>query len=227
MQLNVVDKPSSFQDFQAGIDHVREVLGADRKARRMPKQIFDRSILRTSLFDEEARVAQRLVRELEQDLAKMGPKSIEDRVGYLPNGDRHIESLLSVCVQVDEILALRTSLRLMCNIVNDESTPKLFYFLRISGYDDILRKENHGQGYHFHYCDKRERRSDTILTFDDPTPSLFFEKHAENKAKFIAKPMSWSSGRRFSVYGACLPIWRKMGPAHFKRPGNKASVLYP
>ena len=106
------------------------------------------------------------------------------------------------------------------------------FFLRISGLSDVLTREIHGQsGYHYHYCNERKERSDTILCFDIrprfKQKPLFSEGHAEGKAKFKARPRAWKDEKRSSVYLACEPDLLRWPNGPFKHPGKGASFVWP
>nr|WP_321442568.1 hypothetical protein [uncultured Cohaesibacter sp.] len=111
-----------------------------------------------------------------------------------------------------------------------------------------LKRENHGHwGYHYHYYDTKERRSDTLLTFDnDPTtncpnatpckphtacnqgclPQLKWEKHSE-KGTIKAKMGRWGDEKRESAYSVCKPDTLKWDLSKFKHPKSDASDLWP
>jgi hypothetical protein len=96
-----------------------------------------------------------------------------------------------------------------------------------------LARENHSQfGYHYHYVDAAERRSNTILTFENRVltphqPTLDWEYHAEGKAEFDARVERWRTKKRKSIYSVCLPDAKKWPLAEFKTPSKEAAPVWP
>jgi hypothetical protein len=236
-KVNQFEEPSDeLRIVFGGVEDILEALSdshsrhqMDRSSGRQARERNRRIPVAGRLFDREAEVAIELVRELDRRLESIGRPAVEEMAARLPSDDRHIERLLTTYVQVgNDIPAWRTSLRLMAKLVNRISTPNVVFFLRVAGYDDIIIKENHGSGYHFHYCDKKKRRSDTILTFDDSKQKiLFYEGHGVEKSTFYARPGQWGLQKKKSVYDACMPVWIKMNGDNFKIPGSNATILYP
>lgn len=139
---------------------------------------------------------------------------------------------------VQKILERKPILRGFAEVVKSEAigsilTQKLAFFLMtIPGLKDKLCRENHDHfGYHYHYLDKDERRSDTILTFGNPLAianevTLFFEPHAVKKAGFAAKMDTWGDKKRVSTYETCVPDLKKWPLSEFKRPSKHAATLW-
>jgi hypothetical protein len=106
------------------------------------------------------------------------------------------------------------------------------YLVTVPGTRDHLAREIHGHwGYHYHYLDHRNRRSDTLLTFDrdSPTgimPTLCWERHAEGQ-KFKARAAQWGTDKRESVYSACRPDTLRFSLADFKHPASDAEEVWP
>ena len=117
------------------------------------------------------------------------------------------------------------------------SDELLAYLTRaIPGERDILVGEDHGFGWHYHYCDRAERRSDVIMSFDSRTTKsqgvtavhpLRWEPHAVNKARFQARPFSWRDRKRSSVYAACAGDLNTKQIQDFKTPSANAQDLWP
>ncbi len=114
--------------------------------------------------------------------------------------------------------------------------PVVILFLSIAGLKDHLVRERHGHwGYHYHYLDRRMRRSDTLLTFER-TPLklsdgqqvrvLTWERHSENN-HFSARAASWGDKKRESVYEACIGDSGKRALADFKKPAKDAEPVWP
>lgn len=109
--------------------------------------------------------------------------------------------------------------------------------IKVSGIDDLLVSENHDVfGWHYHYCDRDKRRSDTIMSFDRRRTStsstaapfpLCWEPHAINKAKFKAKPWKWGDTKRSSIYAACAGDLAIRPPLYFKPPSQEAQDVWP
>ncbi len=119
-------------------------------------------------------------------------------------------------------------------------TPKLLQLIvELPSLDDLLVREKHDVfGWHYHYCDQRKRRSDTLMSFDRKrsatsgranasTPPLCWEPHGVNKAKFQAKPWLWGARKRQTIYTACAPDLTIAPPLTFKPPGKDASDVWP
>lgn len=98
-----------------------------------------------------------------------------------------------------------------------------------------LNRETHGKGWHYHYLDRKKKRSDAILSWDtrwkktksQATPALFVEKHGEKRAKIKSKYKSWGPEKRKSIYNACLPDLCKWNLNDFKCASNDSQVVYP
>lgn len=105
--------------------------------------------------------------------------------------------------------------------------------------DDVLIREQHDVfGWHYHYCDQRQRRSDIIMSFDrkravksasanSQQSPLCWEPHAINKAKFSARPQRWGDRKRESIYTACAPDLGIRPPLMFKPPSKEAEDVWP
>jgi hypothetical protein len=118
---------------------------------------------------------------------------------------------------------------------------RLYYIVvKLPGMDDLLVRERHDVlGWHYHYCDRQKRRSDTLMSFDQgrvakaPFPSnnnitpLCWEAHAVKKAKFAAKPWRWGDTKRRSIYVACEPDLAIHPPLKFKPPSKEALDVWP
>lgn len=99
-------------------------------------------------------------------------------------------------------------------------------FLSIPGLRDLLKRENHGWGYHYHYLDAKRRRSDTLLTFEHELSTLqcgqqvkvlTWERHSEN-GHFAARAARWGDRKRKSVYAACTNDNVKRALSDYKLP---------
>jgi hypothetical protein len=103
----------------------------------------------------------------------------------------------------------------------------------VPGTRDWIKRELHGVqwGYHYHYLDAKNRRSDTLLTFDRDSknpinPNLCWERHAEGD-KIRAKANLWGCDKRQSVYSVCYPDIKRFTLSNFKRPATDAAVVWP
>jgi hypothetical protein len=121
--------------------------------------------------------------------------------------------------------------------------PRVAQFLQINGLSDVLARDHHGVvGWHYHYCDRDGKRSDTMLSFDtnqprqiqngEPTPlkdnaPLFWERHSESHAKFDARADRWGSKKRKSVFKAAQPDLGKWKSTDFRRPATNAQPVWP
>ncbi|MGX4803990.1 hypothetical protein [Bradyrhizobium guangdongense] len=123
--------------------------------------------------------------------------------------------------------------------------PGLVLYLKVRGFPDaVLHGERHDVvGWHYHYCDRHGRRSDTLLSFDTGQPlkrdekgnivplrlnaALFWERHGINKAKLKARAELWGDEKRMSVFEAAQPDLDKYRPSEFRRPADDASAVWP
>lgn len=103
----------------------------------------------------------------------------------------------------------------------------------IIGLDDRnkLARDNHQKGWHYHYCNSKGNRSDTMLSFDTGGATknvpLFWERHSEGKAKFRAKAHLWGDQKRESIWTSASPELTKHPLHEFRRPKNEASPVWP
>lgn len=106
------------------------------------------------------------------------------------------------------------------------------YLITVPGLREQLAKERHGHwGYHYHYLDARDRRSDTLLTFDQKSatplnPTLRWEKHAERRG-FEARAANWGDSKRESIYSVCKPDVLRFPLSEFKRPASHSKIVWP
>lgn len=108
-------------------------------------------------------------------------------------------------------------------------------FLSIPRLRDLLERENHGWGYHYHYLDSKSRRSDTLLTFEHELRTLqdgqqvrvlTWERHSE-KGHFAARAARWGDKKRESVYAACTDDSAKRALSDYKLPAKDAEAVWP
>lgn len=128
-------------------------------------------------------------------------------------------------------------------VINVPEQVALFLITLPDG-DDYLDREHHDAiGWHYHYLDRKKRRSDTILCWDTrwtnpprpdpvsrsyrvPSRPLFHETHGEGHARFTAKPYLWGDAKRESMHNACEPdLTRSIG--EFRCAANKADAVWP
>lgn len=109
------------------------------------------------------------------------------------------------------------------------------YYLTIDGERDILKREQHSHfGWHYHYLNWKEERSDRILCWDtraelehdDDPVGLFHELHAEGGG-FKSRPDLWRSRKRESMHNACSPDLSTWPPSAFKQASNGAEPVWP
>lgn len=148
--------------------------------------------------------------------------------------NRQTWSLGSVIYRLERqpILRGEVELRRTEPIAPDIPDGVVLYLLTVPGTKDQLTRETHGHwGYHYHYLDRRNRRSDTLLTFDRGSlnalkPTLCWERHAEGQ-KFKARADVWGTDKRESVYSVCHPDTSRFRLTDFKQPGADAHVVWP
>jgi hypothetical protein len=120
--------------------------------------------------------------------------------------------------------------------------PLVTYLMAVHGLRDTLDRDHHGVvGWHYHYCNKKGQRSDTMLSFDtnqqvqlqtavavaQSNHPLFWERHSESNAKFSARAEQWGTGKRESLYDAIMPDLKKWKATEFRRPGMAAEAVWP
>ncbi len=112
-------------------------------------------------------------------------------------------------------------------IVRDVSTLTLAMLTKVEGLKDQVWLERHGPiGWHYHYCDRDGRRSDTILSWDTHYTKqkkirpLFWERHSEKNSKFQAKAALWGEKKRQSIYDTCQGDLKR-AIAEFRHPSTK------
>lgn len=143
-------------------------------------------------------------------------------------------SLGSVIYQLEKRSVLRGEIELRRSQPIAPNMPDwvVQYLMSIPGARDQITREIHGHwGYHYHYLDNNERRSDTLLTFNQIVsstgdPVLCWEKHAQGQ-KFKARAYSWRDEKRKSIYYVCHPDTLRFALAQFKRPAADAEVVWP
>lgn len=122
--------------------------------------------------------------------------------------------------------------RLTKPLIQPLPEPVFQYLVTIPGLSDKLVRESHGHwGYHYHYLNSSEKRSDTLLTFDQSspskTPTLLWERHGEGSYKFKARAERWGAGKRKSIYSVCEPDSRRWPLTAFKMPSAAAQKVWP
>lgn len=114
------------------------------------------------------------------------------------------------------------------------------FLITIDKFEDYLKRENHGMGWHYHYLSRRKERSNVVLSWDtrwtEPIPqtkpltqrALFVESHgARDNADFEAKHWLWGEKKRKSIYKACEPDLDKWPIGEFKCAADKSYVVHP
>ncbi|RUV37516.1 hypothetical protein [Mesorhizobium sp. M7A.F.Ca.MR.148.00.0.0] len=118
-------------------------------------------------------------------------------------------------------------------VISDENL--VAYLITVSGDDHPLKREHHDHfGWHYHYLDRKMRRSDVILCWDtfakvtdQQIHPLFYENHAEGSCDFPARPTLWADRKRKSMHEACRPDLRKWPINEFKSPGKTSLAVWP
>lgn len=114
----------------------------------------------------------------------------------------------------------------------------------------ILKPEIHGAnwGWHYHYLDRKQRRSDHLLSWDTRTlpkeataakpekvpramrgQPLFGEEHAEKDAEFAARPDLWGATKKQTMHTACSEHLARRGNKldEFRCASSKAFAVWP
>lgn len=112
----------------------------------------------------------------------------------------------------------------------------IYFIATLPGGKDFLLREHHGPvGWHYHYLDKAQRRTNVILSWEDLTQGiqtphpLFYERHAEGKSTVKARPERWEDEKRESMHRACSGDLRNSHwkPDAFRRAAAKAVAVWP
>ncbi|MDF2232397.1 hypothetical protein P2H44_07495 [Albimonas sp. CAU 1670] len=172
-------------------------------------------------------------------LGQLRELGLQDEPEPLESADQN----LSYCLGTERIYyrpipVLRGSLQPVKVFVLAPRLGRVLYtlFVTIPGLKDKLMREIHGHwGYHYHYLNAKNKRSDTLLTFK-PEPRvdtrgarvrvLTWEYHSEGK-HFNARPYRWGDAKRRSVYDACINDSSNRELSTFKRPSGKAENVWP
>ena len=125
-------------------------------------------------------------------------------------------------------------------ILDRVSDRVALYLITVEHGEDYLKREAHsGVGWHYHYLDWNERRSNVILCWDTrwetPNPQtnpparrgLFVEKHAEGGKPFTAHPGAWGERKRKSMYNACETDLLSRDIKEYRCAANKSEVVHP
>jgi hypothetical protein len=119
-------------------------------------------------------------------------------------------------------------------IISGVQLHAVAFLINLPGGRDYLKREMHGPvGWHYHYLDDEERRSNVILCWDtraQPGPRLvrplFYEEHGEGKAAFTARPDLWGQPKKCEMHTACSPDLRRP-IREFRCASNRASPVWP
>jgi hypothetical protein len=207
----------------------------NEQVRRQPMVIGGRQV-------EHARARIRSI----HDALKRIADALDEQWGLPPSdssadGDHkfHVEgtpiwSLGTVILQIEARPILRGNIEFRETLqIAPALTDRMVAFLmKVPGTRDQIIREIHGHwGYHYHYLDETNRRSDTLLTFDQNSssqanPTLSWERHADGD-KFKARAQKWCDDKRESVYGVCFPDTKRWALSVFKRPASNAEPVWP
>jgi hypothetical protein len=210
----------------------------------------------TDMADDHAELFQapmRVMRGLERALRRVAgisgrraeqllegdERGLPDLAGILREaaGDFDVTGLatLRTVIIVDQQVIFRGSLDVMCSrlAVTRFDTPVLYMALRsvMLGLPDghSLIRDHAAWGYHYHYSDDGNRRSDILLTFSrDPAVSkkpVTWEPHAVKKAKFKARVPTWGEKKCVSVHEVCLRDLSKRKLTDYVMPSKEARLL--
>lgn len=226
---------------------IRDCLGRIRRAREHLRELgqigHEHGHADNVRFDFEEE-ADRLVRQVQESVDVLGEALRRNEIS-LPE-DRTLRagaeggrwSLGTVELRGPLIPILRGSIEPVRRVVIAPRLPAgvVLFFLSIDGLRDLLVREVHGHwGYHYHYLDAKERRSDTLLTFEQNLRTLrpgqqvrvvTWERHAE-KSKFKARAWDWADKKRESVYRACITDSAKRALTDYKVPAKDAEIVWP
>lgn len=176
-----------------------------------------------------------LLREIEIVTQRLN-QQLRDTEGVSPfeRQDSRSLDLGEIFLEREEFPIIRGSLRLVQGrpIILSASAITAHFIQRVGKRHVVIRENHGGWGYHFHYCDVKNKRSDTILSFRENLNKhgykvVFHEVHAEGKSSFDARLNLWGHKKKKSAYSACLIGFGKFTLADFKKPGASAKTLWP
>jgi hypothetical protein len=120
-------------------------------------------------------------------------------------------------------------------LVTHEKYPVLFAYVKVSlpgrFSAESLDRENHGCGYHMHYINSDDRRTNLLLTFDPKeaprtkppiTHTLFCEEHGNGVRTY---PERFQRKRRRAIFDTSVGMLNKVPKSEFKEPGGKAGIF--
>lgn len=176
-----------------------------------------------------------ILREIESVTQGLN-QQIENAESSSPLGprNRQILELGEIFLEREEFPIVRGSLRLVQRrpIISNISVSTALFLQRVDNRHVVIREIHGAWGYHFHYCNAKMERSDTILSFREKLNKfgkkvVFHEAHAEGKSSFHARVDLWGRKKKESAYSACSIGYGKLALADFKKPGANAETLWP
>lgn len=226
-----------------GRDKVRNCIGSIRSKRERLRELryAGPEVSTQEDLDEEINGLLRGIDDLVGDLkSAMEQDNLDLWVGQknFAAVDNDLWSLGAEEIRGPRMPFLRGKLEPIRRIVVAPDLPEnvLALFLTIPGLKELLKREIHGHwGYHYHYLDAKERRSDTLLTFDRQLKTLpdgqhvkvvTWERHSET-SHFAARAATWGAKKRKSVHEACVGDSAKRNLNDFKKPSKDAEALRP
>jgi hypothetical protein len=174
-----------------------------------------------------------VVRELDRVLAK--ERFDADLARYpLNEGERWSLGSAKLHYLIRAILRGYVEPVLRLPVVDQVPARVVAYFIGIPNDSDLLKRENHDQfGWHYHYLNSLRQRSDTVLCWDtrangsNSSRPLFYETHAEKRARFHARPARWVDEKRSSIRNACAPDLSSWSIGTFRSASNDALPVWP
>ncbi|MGY6708324.1 MAG: hypothetical protein ACXIVF_08350 [Rhizobiaceae bacterium] len=170
--------------------------------------------MKGQLFLLDSNEARQKIKRI-QDRNRRGDRSSQFATAYLIS---NVRSIVRGFVEVGVALSVPVPER-----------PYVAYLTKVLETKKYLvGRENGSFGYHYHYCDAKGRRSDTVLCFDTWTTApwpLFWEKHGAGK--FPARARAWKDEKRQRIHRACFPDTSRFGAENFRHPAAKAEAVWP
>ena len=118
-------------------------------------------------------------------------------------------------------------------IVEHLSERVVAYLITLDEDDSLLRERGGGVGWHYHYLNRKEERSDVVLAWDTRAEvdhknrGIFSEKHAERDKAFSARPAGWKDLKRQTIHTACRLDLKKWDKSEFRNASNEADAVWP
>lgn len=219
---------------------VAERLGQELRQRRdLPEALSERDVYTAtleSMANRRRRLSYDMLKKVLSDLDQVARMLGHGLDGHPASPDE--QSSVTAAFPLNEetlrstVLGFSLGLILTRPAVDGSGYPHLFAFAKlVAAGDGFVANENHNFGYHIHYYDRKERRTNVIFTFDPQEPrgsreTTFWEGHAGGSVQAKAKPDKFGDRRKMAIHDSCVSFLRTVSKGDFKTPSTPRSVLW-